>query len=375
MITELSVKNYRSLKDMKLSFGPLTVLIGANGSGKSNILDVLKLLKQLITEERKTTGGFDEEPGEFDDRGGYEELVWGGGQEREISVKVSADHSGPDAVANVYEARFGRNEHGQAGFLSEKLERSGADSIRRGETKWSHKGSSGSAELYESALGRAGVKQWPIPNIIESMRDWAFYRFNPEVMRPPQKVRKEYRLVENGENLSTVIHTLFSDGDPALDEIVDVLKACVRTVEDLVSPIYGDAQTYVALKEKSVPSPVGSWGLSDGTLLSLALAAALVTPDRPSLIALEAPDIELHPYVMQTLAEMLTIASGHTQVVVTTHSPYLLDFLSPESFVVVEKTDGATTCRSLRDEQDVQKALAELGAGTVWHSGDIGGVP
>ena len=182
-------------------------------------------------------------------------------------------------------------------------------------------------------------------------------------------------MVESGKNLSTVIHALFSDKDPALDEIVDMLRVCVRTVEDLVSPIYGDAQTSVALKEESVPHPVGSWGLSDGTLLALAMATALVTPRPPSLIVVEAPDIELHPYAMEALAEMLTIASENTQVIATTHSPYLLDWLPIESFVVVEKANGATRCRRVTSKRGARQTIKSLGAGSAWYSGHLGGVP
>jgi predicted ATPase len=188
-------------------------------------------------------------------------------------------------------------------------------------------------------------------------------------------VRREHRVSETGDNLSTVVHTLFSERDPALDEIVDLLRACVPTVEELNSPITAEGRTYIALKEESVPSPVGSWGLSDGTLLALAIATALSTPQPPSLVALEAPDIELHPYVMETLAEMLKLASEKTQVIATTHSPYLLDYLPPESFVVVEKTEGATTCRPLKGEKDIQRVMQDLGAGEAWVSGHLGGVP
>ena len=213
------------------------------------------------------------------------------------------------------------------------------------------------------------------PNFVEWIRQWAFYNFNPELMRAPQAVRKQYRLVRTGENLSTVIHTLYSDGDPVLEEIVDFLRACVPTVEELRSPITQEGRTYVALKEDSVPSAVGSWGLSDGTLLVLALATSLLTPQLPTLLALEAPDIELHPYVMEALAEMLTLASRKTQVIATTHSPYLLDYLPSSSFVVVEKTDGATTCTPLKGKRGVKKVIEQLGAGKAWVSGHVGGVP
>ena len=147
------------------------------------------------------------------------------------------------------------------------------------------------------------------------------------------------------------------------------------TVEGLSSPITEDGSTYVALKEESVPAPIGSWGLSDGTLLALALATALRTPQPPSLVALEAPEAELHPHVMETLAEALVIAAEKTQVIATTQSPYLLDFLPPESFVMTEKVEGATSCLRVKDKEGVQRVIEALGAGKAWYSGHLGGVP
>ena len=211
--------------------------------------------------------------------------------------------------------------------------------------------------------------------ILESMREWAFYRFDPSHMKPPRAVSRDYALSETGANLSTVLHALFSDQDPVLDEIVELLQACVPTVERLLSPIFGNAQTYVALKEESVPEPVGSWGLSVGTLLALALATAVLTHEPPSLIALESPDTHLHPHVMETLAEMLKLASQKTQVITTTHSPYLLNHLPPESFVVVEKHEGATECKPVKGRKGMKRVFELLSAGEAWYSGHIGGVP
>ncbi len=111
------------------------------------------------------------------------------------------------------------------------------------------------------------------------------------------------------------------------------------------------------------------------TLLALALATALMTPRPPSLIVLEAPDTELHPHVMETLAEMLTVASEKTQVIITTHSPHLLDFLPLEAFVLVEKHKGETEFRSLKNRRDAQRVVKELGVSDAWVSGHLGGVP
>ncbi len=364
------------LKDVELPLGRLNILIGANSSGKSNILDVLRLARELTIDDKQTTDAFAE-------RGGFREVVWGGQTDDKISIGLFSKQDDPsDPQPQSYEAQFVHQaQHGPV-FLSEDFILSDSEFLKRTTSEQLElrnadgTGLSGKAHLgYSGAYSYRSHIQWNAPNILDEIRDWAFYRFNPLLMRPPQPIKKEYRLVETGQNLSSVVHTLHSDENPILDEIVDVLAACVPTVKQLSSPIHGDAHTYVALKEESVPDWVGSWGLSDGTLLALALSTALMTPEPPSLIALEAPDTELHPYVMETLAEMLRIASEKTQVIATTHSPYLLDFLPPESFVVVEKIEGATQCKPLKGRKGVKKVAEKLGAGNAWASGHFGGVP
>ena len=78
---------------------------------------------------------------------------------------------------------------------------------------------------------------------------------------------------------------------------------------------------------------------------------------------------------METLAEMLTLASKKTQVIATTHSPYLLNHLPADSFVVVEKTKGATVCRPVKGRKGIKHLMEQLGAGEAWYSGHLGGVP
>ena len=90
-------------------------------------------------------------------------------------------------------------------------------------------------------------------------------------------------------------------------------------------------------------TPVGAWGLSDGTLLALALSIALVTRPRPDLICLETPEAEIHPGMMEAVSDLLEpTADDDAQVIVTTQSTHLLDWLPYNSFVVVEKEEGET---------------------------------
>ena len=375
MITKISIKNYKSLADVTLTPGPLTVLVGANASGKSNILDALKILKE-ITASRESLDNI------LVPRGGYEEAVWGKDSTREISFDLEEDFivlpgmvqyaSYSVTLGHDNERDYLANEEMDVPPLEVSRDKGGSFIIKDsgGQT------SSGNVSAEYSALPTSVSNSKQLSELHKKIQSWTFYEFEPRQMRAPKGISREYRINETGSNLSTVIHTLHSDDSPVLDDIVESVKSAVPTVEKLSSPLgKNPSTTYVALKEKGVPEPIGSWGLSDGTLFSLALATTLYTPEMPSLIALESPDTTLHPYVMEHVAEMLKIASKKTQVIVTTHSPYLLNYLPQESLVIVEKTKGKTTLKSLKGRRALKKVIEQLGGGEVWYSGHLGGVP
>lgn len=370
MITRIAVSNFRSLRKVELDLAPLTVLIGPNGSGKSNLIDVLRLVDSFAWKGS--------ELGEqVDARGGWTELTWGGRSDSALEVGVEFERE------CAYSVAIRAPVDGETAADAESLAVNGSPPLveRRGDLVQVRDSdqvrSLDRRHSVVTLVTSAGASLWRFRT--ESPKwsppDWSFYDLIPRDTRGPKPIAREYRLDVAGSNLATVVHTLFSDGHPALDDALDFLKGCVPTVERLVSPIFGEGQTYVALTERGVPHPVGSWGLSDGTLLALAIAVALVTPKPPDLICLESPEAGIHPRMLEAISDLLKSASAETQVIVTTHSPYLLRWLPYEDFVVVEKADGATTVRPLRGDADVRELVEELGAGEAWYAGYLGGVP
>ena len=114
--------------------------------------------------------------------------------------------------------------------------------------------------------------------------------------------------------------------------------------------------------------------LSDGTLRYLCLLAILLHPDPPPLIAIEEPELGLHPDIIPQLAKLLVAASERTQLVVTTHSDVLVDALTsqPESVIVCEKVDGESQFRRL-DADQLKEWLEKYTLGQLWSMGEIGG--
>ena len=354
MISRIAIKNFRSLRDVELRPGPLTVLIGPNGSGKSSILDALRFLKATYFDPFQA---LELAGSEIEDRGGFGQVVWGGDTSSKLrfGVEFSSDSKSSSSL----------------GLVSEILEDQG--SVCFGEEH----------HLIDSTpVGNLGSRSVGVSHIsmdarlvLNRLKRWQFYELAPKSMRRPSRIRQENVLNESGSNLSSVVHTLFSEGHPDLEEAVGMLQVMVPTVERLVSPIFGDGHTFVALKEKDVEHLVGTWGLSDGTLLALALSIALVVRPEPELICLESPETGIHPQMMEAVADMLQVASRDTQVIVTTQSPYLLDWLPIESFVVAEKKNGETHLKALKDDETLRETVDALGAGPAWYSGYLGGEP
>lgn len=375
MIERLLAKNYKSLKELEVPLRPLTVFVGPNASGKSNILDALALIRQIVTSS--ITGvRFQSLAGLLNSRGGYAACVWGGDHNQRITLEVSGYLSKPESPRQAfsYGVEFGDRDGGA--FEREWVNLNGRPAMSRPTPdKWQAGEAHGSCFASASALGDAS-HHWDAGRVIlDYIGAWAFYHFHPLAMKSPQPVRKEYRLAEDGRNLSTVLHTLFSEGSQTWDEITELIKVFLPRVKKLVSPIHAENQTYVALVEKGLDNPIGTWAMSDGTLFALALATALVSPQAPGLLAIEAPDTEIHPRLMEHIAEMLIAASSRTQVLVTTHSPYLLTHLPPESLVIVENQNAQTVLKQVAQDKRRQEAIKSLGAGSAWYAGHLGGVP
>lgn len=354
MISRIAIKNFRSLKDVELRPGNLTVLIGPNGAGKSNILDALRLLRAIYYDPAQAP---ELARSELEDRGGFGQAIWGG--DTDSNLRFEVEFGGDDT---------GSNPDGLAVEIAEFLGRVNLVEER-------HLSNSPQVRELVSRFADGYSITGTVSQTLNKLRLWQFYNFSPDLMRKPTKVKQEYTLNESGSNLSTVVHSLFSQGNPDLEEAVSMLQVMVPTVERLVSPIFGDGQTYVALKEKNVDQPVGAWGLSDGTLLALALSIALVTQPLPELICMETPEAEIHPVMMETVADLLEVASRDTQVIVTTQSPYLLEWLPYESFVVVEKEDGETRLKPLKHREGIHETISALGARDAWYAGYFGGEP
>ena len=179
-------------------------------------------------------------------------------------------------------------------------------------------------------------------------------------------------LLEDGANLALVL------GEMDHHKLLDRVNRYLGKLSDLLEEVTvltrgGITQFYV--REKNVSEPLAATALSDGTLRLLCLLAVLLDPAPPSLICIEEPETGLHPDAIRIVAEILEEAATRTQLVITTHSPALVDALTsrPEAIVVCERDlDGFTELRRLR-RNELDEWLEKYTLGDLWQKGEIGG--
>ena len=411
LLNSLHLKNILSFKDTDLDLQPLNVLIGANASGKSNLIETIALL-QAVPDDLTTF---------FRRNGPAGDWIWKGdytpGLHSRIS-EVSVVLRNPDSPSNMplkYELRFAESNE-RLEVVSERLEnlRPYRDwqmrpyfffDVENGSGRISpsraHDGNTRDNEQNEHDDTGDSVRPRLTPgdidpgkSVLSEIRDpvnfpsltqtarrfssmklyrsWNVGRDSP-ARRPQATDGAIDFLEEDFKNIALVVNDLQGHRlEPSIDTY---LNRFYESYDRLHPRVYGGT-IQLAVNEIGMSSAVPATRLSDGTIRFIALLAVLCHPKPPELICIEEPEIALHPDAMSMLADLLRLASQRTQIIVTTHSPELVSQFSDEPDVVVvcerDPTEG-TQFRRLSGEK-LDDWLNDYRLGEVWMAGALGGV-
>jgi predicted ATPase len=323
-ITRVLLRNYRSIGSCEISLGPLTYLVGANGAGKSNFLDALHLVEDALTSSLDQA---------LNERGGLSEVRRrSGGHPTSFGIRIEflLDEQ-PGHYAFSVSALKDR------GFevKTEEVSMGGRNKgpycrVERGQVIESSEATLPALTKDRLALVALSGLQSFRP-IFDALTTMGFYNLNPKLMRELQKPQEGRLLKAAGENIASVIGHLERVNPDAIKLIEDYLQTVVPTVHAVKRVPVGPMETLEFRQDvvgAKAPWRFTAQNMSDGTLRALGVLTALFQTNddyAPSLIGIEEPETALHPAASAALREALSRASKRTQVIVTSHSPELLD--------------------------------------------------
>ncbi|MEI7820001.1 MAG: AAA family ATPase [Verrucomicrobiota bacterium] len=397
MLTHFSIEGFKSFGSpaSRVSLEPLTFLVGANASGKSNLVGALRFLRQCFLH------GVEVAVNELD---GCREVRNRIQRAKPFIISLSASDL-PVKFDNgvsyhVKSARYAlsldlRSDDGHAKVASEQLHValvSESDEIiykltRTGLTVTIHdplaqdRPPEHSFELYPQEADRLvaanGLAGLGAILFREYVCGWRFFNVAPGLARQSARESAGNELGENGENLSVVLNDIQRTEPALLNEICERVSGSVPGFET-VRPIRSDIEgkwTFQVV-ERRIGGGLNPRSISDGTvrLLTLMVIAAWVSR-KATLICIEEPENGVHPHLAESFVSALRTVSAERQFLVTTHSPSFLDYLQPEELLLVDKKEGLTEVRRAADHTDIKVFVKKFTLGDLWLQGELEGIP
>ncbi len=343
-LTRVLLRNYKSIGACDVHLGPLTYLVGANGSGKSNFLDALHLVRDALSSSLDNA---------LNERGGLMEVRRrSSGHPTNFGIRL--EFTLTDGRKGFYTFNVGALAGRGYEVQTEKCVIVGMGKgpffhIERGVLKASSEPTFPAVTADRLALVSASGMAVFRP-VFDALTGMGFYNLNPKLMRDPQKPQDGRMLKPVGENIVSVIGHLERVAPENLAMIESYLQTVVPMMYGLERKQIGPLETLEFRQEVAgaqAPWRFPAQNMSDGTLRALGVLTALFQGNKdfaPSLIGIEEPETALHPAASAALREALTKASAKTQIVVTSHSPDLLDdrSIEPEHILAVVSERGDT---------------------------------
>ena len=375
----IKVEGYRRLSSVQLEMRDLTVMIGANGVGKTSFLDIFSLLAasakgQLL---EKIGGGLagmltrdkaeqlaiflemsvlGHAPLKYHLR-----LVPARGSSYEISQESLTQQNDPNAP----------EPHKYINSRSLNIKYFNVQTRFLESPNWEH-------NPFETSLSQVPKMYQQSENLRRQLASCTFFGalgVSPRSpVRQPQDLRPAKLPGANGEDLVSCLYDLRETDYERFEMVEDTLAAAFPDFEKLSFPPVAAGKLSMTWKDKNFSKPIYVHELSEGTLRFLWLVTLLQSRELTAITLIDEPEVSLHPDLLRLLADLMREASKRTQLIIATHSDRLIRFLKPEEVLICDAEDGLMTV-TWADKLDLEKWLADYSLDEVWAMNLMGGRP
>lgn len=401
MINSLELTNFFSFKEEKIDLDQnVNLLVGINGSGKSNLLKAIRLLKVGVEGNANDSalreliiskwGGFDNIYCKAKGETNFKDSI---GIEFRFSSRVLSKYGPKFRDDVIYKIIILKKASTDNYFLSEKIFSSngyiyldfynGSGRVRErqdtGDIPSIQYDDYNPQELSLSKISEFDKDRYfPLVALKRAIRDIAVYNYFDTT--PSSKLRtamsatsSEKKLLPDGSNLPQILNTIKISQKNSYREIQKRLQDVNEMFLGFDFNFLGSGNFELMLDENELDSSVHITHVSDGTLRYLCLLSILFNPNRGRLICIDEPEVGLHPDMIFNISRSINEASSDTTFLIASHSENVLNGFNVENIRVFEKDDNNATIVKTFSESDFEGWYEHFSPGTMWREGDLGG--
>jgi predicted ATPase len=370
------LENFKAVqKSGTIPLSPLTVLIGNNGSGKSSLIEGLESYREIIVAGLDTAMKRWYGMGHVWNKHARHNLVASGVANETYENPIRFDACGKTSEGSYRTNMFVTAEPGLNGYaIQDELinDPSGKEFIRDRSGRCLMTQGDSEVRLRRLETGESAMPA----NLRSFIRQWQFLSLNPEPMgRPSVKqmsANRDVMLNRDGSNLAQYLLRIREKDAGAFEGIIEAMQFVLdyaRNIEPVETREIQPTMYLKMLEQKGGENvEIPGWLISTGSLRILSLLAVLRNPDPPPLIVIEEVENGLDPRTINLVTEEIRTAveSGRTQVIMTTHSPYLLDLLELSQIVLCERVEGRPTFTRPQDNKGLQEWAKSFAPGQLY---------
>lgn len=397
MIKSIRFENFFSFKNVTIDLHQnINVLVGINGSGKSNLLKAIQLLKEGIAGNLKKLI--------IDEWGGFDQMCFADGKGKDIIIAYVFQMDISNIIIDFFYTITIKRLSSVEYALDEKLNvrkildgnmRINVDAIHDGViSNINVQGEGISLEITSSDIKKSAQENIPLTHNelvlshvnsdysvlymlkqrLSSFQIYDYFDTRPDSkMRGPVRSPMEKVLLPDGSNLPQLLHTFQISDKQRYEQIIQALAHVNPWYKNINFEFYASGTMALMLEEKTLNRAVAAAHVSDGTLRFLCLLAIVCNPNRGSIVCIDEPETGLHPDMLRTISELLKEASHTTQFIIATHSETMLNMFDFEHLRVLEKNENNETIAKQFSEKNFEGWYEEFSLGTMWRNGDFGG--
>jgi len=341
MIEKIRYKNFKALRDATLPLGRFTLIVGANGTGKTTAIQALSQIDQISHENFRNylTKGLNQEHDQI-----QIQVFW-----KNFSVKRTISDEQP--TTNHYLDQNEGNLGGSSGSFVTSLRQTFGNKVES-----------------------------------EAIKNFRVFSFDAESISDATSLTPNIEIESNGRNLAGVLWQIQSSEPEVFEELNNELQNWFPEFDRVVFEIPENGKVSFLLRTKFGKHKIKANDLSDGTRLALAYLTIAYLPNPPKIVAFEEPGRGIHPRLLRNIQEaMYRLAYPENygekrepvQVIATTHSPYLLDLYKdyPEEVVIAGKDENGVHFERLVEQPHFEEVIQDAPLGEIWYTGVLGGVP